>query len=158
MTKFEMLPKDYDATKRSQKEFYGDRAEGCQSSRFRQQDLIAANADWSNPQHAPQFTNKNYMEPIPERRTRKQRVNDSSAGNFLGQAMSNHDDLKPAEIMQENRIASSASWFSTAATKPSTNKGNINPYKLRQNELGSNVFEQTDYSSHQPLSKRNYDQ
>lgn len=29
MTKFEMVPKDYNATKRSQKEFYGDKAEGC---------------------------------------------------------------------------------------------------------------------------------
>ena len=36
MTKFEMVPKDYDATKRSQKEFYGDKAVGCESSRFRQ--------------------------------------------------------------------------------------------------------------------------
>lgn len=99
------------------------------------------------------------MDPIPERRTRKQRVNDSSAGNFLMQGMKNHDDFKAGEIETGDKIASSATWFSTAATKPSANRGNINPYKLKQNELGSNskVFEQTDYSSHQPLSKRNYE-
>ena len=72
------------------------------------------------------------MASIPERRTRKQRVNDSSAGNFLGQGMKNHDDFQPAEIQHGDKIASSATWFSTAATtKPSANRGNINPYKLK---------------------------
>jgi hypothetical protein len=35
--------------------------------------LISPAADWSNPQHAPQMTQKNYNEnllAIPERRTR----------------------------------------------------------------------------------------
>ena len=31
----ELVPKDYDATKRSQKEFYGDRAADHQNSRFK---------------------------------------------------------------------------------------------------------------------------
>lgn len=129
MTQFEMLPKDYSATKRSQKEFYGERAEGCDSSRFKQRDLIAANADWSNPQHAPQFTNKNYMAPIPERRTRKQRVNDSNTQNFLAEAMGNYDDYERVEIHAGDRVATSAKWYSTAASKtPSNKSGSINPF------------------------------
>jgi len=49
MTNLEMLPRDYTATKRSQKEFYGERAEQHNNSRFKQKDLISAGADWSNP-------------------------------------------------------------------------------------------------------------
>jgi hypothetical protein len=60
MSKLEMVPNDYSATKRSQREFYGDRASLCETSRFKQKDLISPNADWSNPQHAPQYTCKNY--------------------------------------------------------------------------------------------------
>jgi hypothetical protein len=60
MTKLEMIPKDYSATKRSQWEYYGDRAQLCTKNRFQLQDLISPAASSQNPQHAPQFTQKNY--------------------------------------------------------------------------------------------------
>lgn len=90
--------------------------------------MIAANADWSNPQHAPQFTNKNYMAPIPERRTRKQRVNDSNTQNFMTQGMTNYDNYEPGQIHAGDAIASTAKWYSTAASKTPSNKGSINPF------------------------------
>jgi hypothetical protein len=32
----------------------------------------------------------------------------------------------------------------------------VDAYKMRQKELGSQIFEQTDYSAYQPLSKKTF--
>jgi hypothetical protein len=97
------------------------------------------------------------MAPIPERRTRKQRVNDSNTQNFMAQGMSNYDDFEPGVINSGEKIATTAKWYSTAASKTPSNKGSINPFQYRQKELASGVFEQTDYSEHKPSSKKKDD-
>jgi hypothetical protein len=64
----------------------------------------------------------------------------------------------PVDFHQkEDKIASSASWNSFAASKTPNNKGSVNPFKMRQNELDSHIFEQTDYSQYKPAKKRNHD-
>lgn len=154
-----MLPSNYSATKRSQREFYGDRAADCTKNRFQIQDLISPAADVSNPQHAPQYTSKNYnqnlMSSIPERRTRKDR-NLNNVSNIFG--IENSYYKTNVDIHQkEDKISSTSNWNSVAASKTPNNKGTVDAYRMRQKELSSQVFEQTDYSAYQPISKRKYD-
>ena len=158
MSKLEMIPVDYSATKRSQREFYGERAALCSNNRFQLKDLISPAADFSNPQHAPQMTHKNYNEnllAIPERRTRQDRIK-NNASNIFGVK----DEYYKTTIdihQKEDKISSSQNWNSVAASRKPNNKGSVNAYKMRQNELGSQIFEQTDYSSYQPLNKKKFD-
>lgn len=44
---------------------------------------------------------------------------------------SNYENYAPGEIQTGDRIATSAKWYSTAASKTPSNKGNIDPFKLR---------------------------
>ena len=74
---------------------------------------------------------KNYetMDAIPERRTRKSRVMNNKSTVF-GQSMYYKDE--PNEIHQrEDKIMTKATWNSNAASRRPTNKGNVNPYKMR---------------------------
>jgi len=38
--------------------------------------------------------------------------------------------------------------------KKTGNQGGVDAYRQRQNQLGSNVLEQTDYSQYEPMSKK----
>lgn len=49
------------------------------------------------------------------------------------------------------------SWNSEATSSKVLNKGKIDPYKSKQNQLSSNVFEQTDYSAYIPITKKEID-
>jgi hypothetical protein len=40
--------------------------------------------------------------------------------------------------------------------KKTTNSGNVDAYRQRQNQLGSSAFEQTDYSAFEPMSKKTF--
>lgn len=49
---------------------------------------------------------------------------------------------------------STADWKDEAAKeRPKNGTGNQDPYRIKQNDLGSQIFEQTDYTEHMPLSK-----
>ena len=72
-----MVPKDYDATKRAQREFYGDKAKDHTGSRFKQAELISPKASFQNPSHGPAKTSVNNLDTINEndRRGRGARAN-----------------------------------------------------------------------------------
>jgi hypothetical protein len=40
--------------------------------------------------------------------------------------------------------------------KRTTNQGGVDAYRQKQNQLGSNVLEQTDYSAYEPMSKKTF--
>ena len=114
--------------------------------------MISPAADWSNPQHSLQFTKKNYNEDlmaIPERRTRKDRIL-NNASNIFGVENAYYKTNVVEFHQKEDKIASNANWNSVAASKTPNNKGkgSVSPYRMRQMELGSQIFEQTDYSSY----------
>jgi hypothetical protein len=115
--------------------------------------LISAGADWSNPQHAPQHTAKNYntqdLGAIPERRTRKDRIL-NNASNIFGLENEYYKTATLDFHQKEDKINSSAKWNSFAASKTPNNRASVDAYKMRQKELGSQIFEQTDYSAYQP--------
>jgi hypothetical protein len=45
--------------------------------------------------------------------------------------MTNYDDYEAGPVDRGDKIATSAKWYSTAATNRSMYKGKIDPYKLR---------------------------
>jgi len=49
----------------------------------------------------------------------------------MTQGMKNYDDYEAVEVHKGDKIATSAKWYSTAATRSTTNKGSIDPFKLR---------------------------
>lgn len=53
----------------------------------------------------------------------------------------------------EKLVNPSSGWNSQSNSATVGNKGKIDPYKQKQNQLGSSVFEQTDHSQYQPMSK-----
>jgi len=60
---------------------------------------------------------------------------------------------------EEKRInmASNASWSTQNGFQKPINAGKVDPYRKKQNELNSNVFEQTDYSHLAPMTKKKID-
>jgi hypothetical protein len=101
--------------------------------------LISPAADWSNTQHAPQFSKKNYAKDlgaIPERRSRKDRVM-NNASNIFGVQNEYYNTQVLDFHQKEDKINSSAKWNSVAASKTPNNKGSVDAYKMRQKELGS---------------------
>lgn len=57
---------------------------------------------------------------------------------------------------EKSKMASNAGWNTPAASKPK-NVGGVDPYKMKQSQLGSSVLEMTDYSGYSPLIKKNAD-
>jgi hypothetical protein len=84
---------------------------------------------------------------IPERRSRKDRIL-NNASNIFGIENTYYKTVAQEVHQKEDKIASSANWNSVAASKTPNNKGSVNPYKMMQKELGSQIFEQTDYSAY----------
>ena len=53
--------------------------------------------------------------------------------------------------------ASNAGWNAATGHSKPVNTGTVDAYKMRQNMLASNAFEQTDYSQYAPVSKKQVD-
>lgn len=77
---------------------------------------------------------------------------------FLGSSILGNEDeaTRPsAKWNQADKLVNpSTGWSSQSNTAQIINKGRVDPYKSKQNQLNSNVFEQTDYSAHAPMSKK----
>jgi len=57
-----------------------------------------------------------------------------------------------------DKLPSSVSgWNSDISTKKPINAGAVDTYKAKQNQLGSSVLPQNDYSSYAPIQKSNID-
>ena len=54
-------------------------------------------------------------------------------------------------------MASNAGWNSQNGMSKPINAGKVDAYRLRQNQLGSSVLEQTDYSHFAPMQKKQVD-
>ena len=86
-------------------------------------------------------------------------------GNNLQSSILTHEDENVKGSRKGNysqggsrlASASNAGWnASTSYSKP-VNAGKIDPYKMKQNQLASNAFEQTDYSQFAPINKKKID-
>ena len=53
--------------------------------------------------------------------------------------------------------ASNANWAAQTGYQKPLNAGAVDAYRMRQNQLASGVLEQTDYSQHAPLMKKQRD-
>lgn len=86
------------------------------------------------------------LNSIPERRSRKQRVNESKL--VLGDAIQSvymNQSINQFEQKPE-RFVGNASWNSIDASKRPKNTGKTDAWNRRQQELHSSVLDQTDYS------------
>ena len=54
-------------------------------------------------------------------------------------------------------MASNAGWNDQNGLAKPQNSGKPNAFKMRQEQLESNVLHQTDYSEHKPVSKKKVD-
>jgi len=54
-------------------------------------------------------------------------------------------------------MASNASWNNQNGFAKPQNTGSVDPYARRQDQLSSNVLEQTDYSNFKPNKKKQED-
>lgn len=92
--------------------------------------------------------------PQPNRKMRK-------ADNLQSQVLTHQDDdvryqRKGNYEKEGSRLqsASNAGWNAQTGYAKPVNSGKVDPYRRRQNELGSQVLEQTDYSQYAPLGKK----
>jgi hypothetical protein len=53
--------------------------------------------------------------------------------------------------------ASNAGWNAATGYSKPVNTGNVDAYKMRQNQLASSALEQTDYSQYAPINKKKVD-
>ena len=65
----------------------------------------------------------------------------------------NEPRAQPTWNKTEQLVNPSTGWNSSNNASSTQNKGKIDPFKQRQNQLASGVFEQTDHSAHIPITK-----
>lgn len=53
--------------------------------------------------------------------------------------------------------ASNAGWNAATGYSKPVNTGNVDAYKMKQNQLASSALEQTDYSKYAPSNKKKVD-
>jgi hypothetical protein len=87
-------------------------------------------------------------------RNTKNKVTAMLASNVFG-----NDDpetvAKKAKWNESEKLVSNATgWISQENMKKTTNCGGVDAYRQKQNQLTSNVLEQTDYSAFEPMSKK----
>ena len=83
------------------------------------------------------------------------------ANNLASNILANEDEEVYRQRNQWNQVekldAPESGWNSQQNMKKVTNVGGVDPYRQRQNQLGSSALEQTDYSNYVPVSKKKYD-
>lgn len=61
---------------------------------------------------------------------------------------------------RDNKIggtASNANWSAQTGYQKPINAGGVDAYRMRQNQLNSNVLDQTDHSQYAPMQKKQAD-
>lgn len=124
---------------------------------------MTAAADWRNPHQT--YTNKyeHVAQVAGQEKVRRDRK-DRKAAELQSNVLTHEDDALKQErtdafdpSKQRVFMASNATWSAQDGYAKPQNKGKVDAYKLRQNELSSNVLPQTDYSEYKPVSKKKAD-
>ena len=119
--------------------------------------LMANNADWRNLQqtHTNATSQKGNDQGEPQN-SRSMKFSNLQSNIFGLEGKDN----QPAydSTVEKASFGTDANWTAQAASSKIINKGyRQDPYRKKQAQLSSQVFEQTDYSEYQPMNKPKLD-
>ena len=112
---------------------------------------MAQNVDWKNANVRAIEADNTLITANLDSKDRKYQNLQSSVfgGGYVEQAPIEHD-----REQQNYKHSSTADWKQEATkARPNNGVSKQDPYMVKQKDLGSQIFEQTDYYSHMSLSK-----
>ena len=151
------VAQQFNAYEAKAREIHGDSAAryGINASK-RDGALMASNADWKNTQidatnQASPMKNVN----VDSAKDRKDRKHQQLTSDVFGTGAHDNFNREAGKV----KFGSNDGWMAQGGLARPVNVGSthINTYNRRQNELASQVLEQTDYRGYEPLNKATVD-
>ena len=139
------------------RELYGETAQKYgMSNNYRDGALIAQNVDWKNVNERAIENRETQLksEKLDAKDRRYQNLQSSAfGGGYLDQ-----EKIEYNKDIKRETYTSLADWKEEQAKKPPVNGfSKQDSFKVKQKDLSSQVFEQTDYTEHLPLTKQSSD-